>query len=346
MGLAALMAAMVRYPGGSATLMPMPSEAGHSGVAVHVVIPTHTTRHLDCCLASIALQRRLPASVVVTCDTSAPEIGLLLDSLWPRVVQALRGRPAPALLHIFRPHQGKAMLNQVRNNGLRALEQAGRLRPADVVLVVDGDTLLAPDGVARHAELAVQGHEVVIPYRINLGESVTAGITPERILEAAAHGQLNLAVEGQTGDALTGRHRRYRRQLLFRRFLPVWAGVNKPHKPKILGGHHAVSVRSLQAVNGYDEQYESYGFDDDDLSRRLHALKPPPRTAIAVKDILAYHLWHQTRAPARPTDAPGYQRFVQELPVAAERGWRTPLPQPQPTVRLVSASPAAIAAQA
>src|SRR5262249_6815500 len=117
-------------------------------------------------------------------------------------------------------------------------------------------------------------------------------------------------------------------------------GLPKAHKPKILGGHHAVSVRCLRAVNGYDEQYTGYGYDDDDLSRRLHALSPPPRTAIAVSEILALHLWHPSRAPARPTDAPGYARFSSPgLPIEAEHGWRNPIPQPEPHVRVIEGGP-------
>jgi hypothetical protein len=313
---------------------------------VHVVIPTHTVRHLACSLSSIALQRTLPATVVVTCDVDDPAIGRELEAVWPRVVGSLGGRSAPPLLYASRRHQGRPMLNQVRNNGLRALERAGVLQDNDVVVVVDGDTVLGPEAVSRHGQLAGRGYELVIPYRVNLSELATREITPEWILHAAATGTLGLAIAGPDGEALSDRHRRYIRQLLMRRLLPVWAGVNKAHKPKVLGGHHAVSVRQLRAVNGYDEQYVSYGFDDDDLSRRLHALKPPPRTAIAVKDILAYHLWHPTRAPERPTQAPGYERFVRDLPVVAEHGWRSPLEQPGVVERAISGASAAIGAGA
>jgi hypothetical protein len=315
-----------------------------SNLAVHVVIPTHTRRHLASCLASIALQRVLPSTVVVTCDTDAAEIGEEMDGVWPGVVAALEGRAPPTLAQITRPHQGRAMLNQVRNNGLRALAQIARLRDRDVVLVVDGDTLLAPEAVARHAEIAASGYELCIPYRVNLSEQISQNVSPQSILDAARHNTFAPLVGASDDEALRERDRRYRRQLLLRRILPVWAGVNKPHKPKVLGGHHAVSVRRLRAVNGYDEQYTCYGFDDDDLSRRLHALRPPPRTAIAVRTILAYHLWHPSRAPERPTEAPGYDRFLRDLPISAQWGWATPLPQPEPTLRIISARPAVGAA--
>jgi hypothetical protein len=111
----------------------------------------------------------------------------------------------------------------------------------------------------------------------------------------------------------------------------------KSHKPKLLGGHHAITVARLREINGYDEEYVGYGFDDDDVSRRLYALRPMPRIAIAADRIIAFHLWHPSRAPARPTDAPGYARFRSPLrtPVAL-RGWRTPMSQPTPRVIQVS----------
>lgn len=74
-------------------------------------------------------------------------------------------------------------------------------------------------------------------------------------------------------------------------------------------------------------------------------MDPRPRTFIAVRDIIAWHLWHPTRAPVRPTQAPGYARFsTPELPVVAEHGWRNPVPQPHPVVRVVEAGLPAMAA--
>lgn len=303
---------------------------------VHIVIPTHTTRHLAACLSSMAWQIRPADTVVVTCDTDDTSVPALLDRWWPRVAAACR-TTVPTLLYASRPHQGEPRLNQTRNNGLRALERAGRLAERDLVVLLDGDTLLAADAVLRHGEFAALGFEVIIPFRVNLDQVRTSSLDPERLLELAAAGGDPLAglVTPEEREALSARHRRYLRHLRLRAApLP---GIPKAHKPKILGGHHAVSVRALRAVNGYDEQYTGYGYDDDDLSRRLHALDPPPRIAIAVSEIVAYHLWHPTRAPRRPTEAPGFARFRRgDLPVVAERGWRTPAMQPEPVVREIA----------
>jgi hypothetical protein len=305
---------------------------------VHVVIPTHTTRHLDTCLACMAWQARPADTVVVSSDTDDPAIPALLSRCWPRIAAACKGRP-PRLVYTARPFQQHARLNQVRNNALRALDQTAQPRSYDTVVVLDGDTVLGADAILRHWELSELGFELIIPYRINLDRARTSSLDLERLLRVAAAAGDPLAglATQEEWQSLADRHRRYVRHLRLRAApLP---GIPKAHKPKILGGHHAVSVRCLRAVNGYDEQYIGYGYDDDDLARRLHALEPSPRTAIAVGDIMAYHLWHPSRAPKRPTEAPGYERFSRsDLPLQAEHGWTNPMPQPKPVVRTIAAS--------
>jgi hypothetical protein len=301
---------------------------------VHLVIPTHTTRHLAACVACVARQTLLPETVTVTCDTDDPAIGQLLCDLWPRVVRAMKG-PAPALLYVRRPHQGEGRVSQARNNALRALDAAGWLDDRDLVVFIDGDMLLAESALDQHARA---GAEVVIPFRVNLDQPRTAAITPEKLLDRDVQSPFAGLARADEMASLARRHRRYRRQLLVRR-LAAMTGLPliKPHKPKLLGGHHSVSVRYLRAVNGFDEQYLGYAWEDDDLSRRLHALRP--RVAIAVRTIMAFHLWHPTQASGDPLKDRGYQRFsTRGLPIVAERGWRNPLPQDPPVHTVISAA--------
>lgn len=319
----------------------MPSRSLYLRPPVHVVVCTHTTRHLGACLAALAVQTRPPASIIVSADTDDPAIGQLLRTLWPRLASACPHAPPP-LVHVFRPHQHQARLNQVRNNGLRALEALFAPGEHDLVVMLDGDTLLDHHAIDRHATLAGAGADVVVPYRINLDGPTTDSLSPEQIADGRLAGGLTSLAKPDDRKGLHRRDRRYRLQLALRSLIPAGARFVKDHKPKVLGGHHAVTLRALRSVNGYDEQYVDYGYDDDDLSRRLFALRPRPRIAVAVKSILAFHLWHASRAPARPMLAPGFARFSQpDLPVFAERGLLNPLEQPEPTALFVSAAPAA-----
>ncbi len=305
---------------------------------VHLVVSTHTTRHLGACLGALALQTRLPDSVTVTCDTDDESIGALLRSIWPKVIAKVRDRAEinpPPLFQVFREHQGEPRLNQVRNNGLRALDGAGMLEDSDLIVVIDGDILLEEHAIARHAVLAAKGAEFILPFRINLTKQMTLGISEASLLGAQALGGNFVRSLATVDDLSTLRRRagRYRRQLAARR-LPRWLKLVKAHKPKPLGGHHALTVAVMRKINGYDEGYVGYGYDDDDLGRRLHTLPRRPVVAIAVEQILAFHLHHPTRAPASPTNAPGYARFIAPgWSSYAEHGWQNPAFQPVPTVR-------------
>jgi hypothetical protein len=286
-------------------------------------------------MAAIAAQTRPPDTVVVSCDTNDAAIGRSLDQVWPLAVARMRAlsRPVPPLIQVFREHQGRARPAQTRNNGVRALDRAVGLPDRDLIVGFDGDMVLEPKALEKHAALAAQGFEFVIPFRLCLDEAATARFGPVHFLEG---GDVPRPTEPEMA-ALAARQARYELQLR-RRAGPLGRWLVKPHKPKLISAHYAVTARCLRAVNGFDEEYQDYGYEDDDLGRRLHAL--PARTCIAVDRILAFHLWHPSRAPSRPTDAPGYARFRRRgLPTFARFGWDNPTPQPMPIARTVPAEP-------
>lgn len=318
-----------------------PLMPNHSALArACVLIPTHTTRHLALCVGSLRFQQTPPHAVVVTCDNERSDIAALLEDVWGPTARALqeRGGHAPVLLHVQRAHAGQARVNQVRNNGLRALDNAGMLREQDVVIICDGDTMLAPDAIAKHVARARAGADVTACYRVELTESQTQRVTESDVL-ASAERFASMFAESQTAERMArlgARHARYVRSLRMRRWLPTWTGLVKPHKPKLLGGHHAVRVATLRAINGYDERFEGYGFDDDDLSRRIHALRPAAQVSIGVRDIIAVHLWHPVRAPAAINGSPGHQTFCLPWTTRAAEGWSSPRSQDELHVRVVA----------
>jgi hypothetical protein len=292
---------------------------------MYVVIPTHTTRHLAPTLAGVANQSRRPDVVVVSCDCENADIEALLKE-WAN-------RLSLPVVHASRPHQGQARINQVRNNGFRALDSIGRLRrpgatdepihPQARVIIIDGDTVLAPTAVDRHLQIGLEG-DLVIPYRVDLTPERTVAFTAEAI----ASGELDPEPTEADLALLETRHRRYVRQLWFKSI-----GLMKAHKPKIIGGHHSVRVGRYLQVNGYDERYVDYGFDDDDFARRIYQSSGTCR--VAVRDIIAFHLYHPSRKPERMNKTDAYRRFRdRSLPATCERGFRYPLEQDDLSVRL------------
>lgn len=304
-----------------------------------VLIPTHTTRHLALCVASLRHQRTPPWAVVVSCDNDDAAIGSLLREVWPQTAAALRERTGhePPMLHASRPTLGQARLNQVRNNGLRALINAGHLRDQDVVVVCDGDTMLEPDAIGKHVALRASGVDVTVCYRVELTEEATPGVLMGDVAgsEASFRAMLARCATGDELATLRERQSRYERAQRRRRWIPAWTGLVKAHKPKILGGHHSVAVHAFKAVNGFDERFGGYRFNDDDLGRRLYALRPRLNVHIAIDEILAVHLWHPIRAPSKLQMAPGFELFRQAWTCRAQLGLDNPREQPAVMVRTI-----------
>ncbi len=293
---------------------------------VHVVIPTHTTRHLAATLGALAASENPPATVVVSIDGDSPD--------FTGLVQAVPFSPETTAVVVTRAHQGQPRLNQVRNNGLRALKHLNYAQPEDLIIIIDGDMALARDALGLHQQTARTGADVVLASRANLTEPQTEALCD--LISHARHERVEALMARYWADGsleLARRHHRAARQAKLASLPMVGRLIVKGHKPKILGGHHAVRWSILEKVNGYDERFVSYGYDDDDLARRVRAAGA--RTAVCVDSIRAFHLWHPTRAPTRPTDAPGYVTFTKPWTPRAQSGIVDGVDQPEPEINII-----------
>lgn len=274
---------------------------------VHVIIPTHTDRYLDFVLVGLARQTVAPASITVTCDVVEPRI----DAMIRRCADWL----GLSVRHVRRPHTGAERLAQVRNNAVRALIDSGVT--GGRLLFLDGDTVPSDTCIERHARLGIDV-DLVLPYRIYLTEKQTSHLDAGELLRGE---QFIKATPTQLAQ-LDRLHRRY---LLHARLRRV--RLAKSHKPKMLGGHHSVTLDTYRKVNGHDEEYHTWGTEDDDFARRVY--KAGGSARIAVRDILVYHLHHPSRAPGDWFDRPNAHRFLRrDLPVRCLKGLDSPLEQP------------------
>jgi glycosyl transferase family 7 (putative galactosyltransferase) len=293
---------------------------------VHVVIPTHTTRHLATTLCALAASENPPATVVVAVDGDDP--GFI------KLVESISFASETTAVVVARAHQGQPRLNQVRNNGLRALKHLNRIQPHDLVLMIDGDMALARDAIGMHLAAAKTGADLVLASRANLSEPETDALTSLIVSDSGTSAdELMKSLWADSAPKLANRQRRTDRQARLRAVPLVGRLIVKGHKPKILGGHHALRWALLETVNGYDERFVEYGYDDDDLARRVHAAGA--RTAVRIDSIAAFHLWHPTRAPTRPVDAPGYSTFTQPWKPRADSGIVDGANQPEPEINIV-----------
>lgn len=273
---------------------------------VHVIIPTHLDRYLDFVLVGLARQTMAPASITVTCD--------VVDERIDEMVRRCADWLGMTIRHVRRPHTGTERLAQVRNNAVRALLDAGVCDGR--LLFLDGDTMPSDHCVQRHAALGCNV-DLVLPYRIYLTQEQTDALDAGALLR----GGMTI---GPSAAQLAQLDRLHRRYLLHQR-LRRWH-LAKSHKPKMLGGHHSVSLAMYRQVNGHDEEYHTWGTEDDDFCRRVYRAGGTAR--IAVRDIIVFHLHHPTRAPRDWFDRPNAQRFLRrDLPLRCARGLDSPVEQ-------------------
>ncbi len=274
---------------------------------VHVVVSTHTTRHLARVIQGLVVQTRTPTSVVVTSDVDEPAIHSLVEEMAPKVPFAM--------MLVQRSHTGKSRSSQVRNNGVRALIGRGQTGTA-TLLFLDGDCVPGTGSLESHAELCAP-QRLVVGFRHDLTEEQTDCLVQG--LQVSVEESIKLLPSQIL--ALVTREKRYRRQAFLKRF-----GLAKPHKPKLLSANFSVSLVDYAAINGFDERYEGYGQEDDDLGRRLYQQGCTPVTALA--RTIVYHQFHPTRAPGAWHESLNAELFQRSGPAFCHLGLNNPAAQP------------------
>ncbi|HMN40009.1 MAG TPA: galactosyltransferase-related protein [Phycisphaerales bacterium] len=272
----------------------------------HVIISTHTTRHLRATLLGVAIQSPRPATVVVSIDNDRSEVRELCG--------ACAGEFSLPILVVWRAFPGEVRVGQVRNNGVRALAGAG-VEAGDWLHLLDGDSVCRP-GMLATAERLRAGHDLLIGGRVLLTEEQTGAYDEAALAEGGspvAHTPEQLAERA-------ARDGRYRRQQFFKRF-----GLVKAHKPKVLGANHACTLGMYERVNGYDETFRGAWREDDDFGRRVHLAGG--RARVAVEDVCVDHLWH----PLNPQKRENWSELSSESsgphPWMPRAGLSNPLPQ-------------------
>ncbi|MBS0216938.1 MAG: glycosyltransferase family 2 protein [Proteobacteria bacterium] len=247
-----------------------------------LVVSTYNWKEaLALCLHSIAAQRVLPLEVVVADDGSREDTAELIRTM-------AADFPVP-LIHAWQEDAG-FRLARVRNLGIAASS-------GDYVIFLDGDLILHPRFVADHLAL-------IRPGIFLQGSRLNA--TPEESARLLAGGKPKFSpfmdMEG-----------RYKRKHALR--LP-WVARRKAltaEGGQMMGCNMGIWRADLDRVNGFDDNYEGWGREDDDISARLkHAglVRRPIRFAG-----LAIHLWHKTRWPdgIPPTEVLPNDRFFNKV---------------------------------
>lgn len=223
--------------------------------------------HLRRVLESIAGQRTSRRLEVVVSDDGSTDHT-------PQVVAEFAASVAFPVRFVTHPH--------TEFHAARCRNEGARLTTAPRLHFVDGDCLLPPDHLEQHLAAAGSG-VVTCGYCVRMEQAVTQHVTMEVVRS------------GKFTAWATDEQRRELRQMHFK---AVWYSLlGHPTKPPLRSGDFAMSRADFERVNGFDENFQGWGCEDDDFGRRLRA--SGLRLASILNRTYLYHLWHPP-APTRP----------------------------------------------
>ena len=263
---------------------------------ISVIVTTYQWKEaLAVCLASLLAQRDRQFEIVVADDGSPPDTAEL--------VGCLARTASVSITHCYQENQGFRAA-AIRNQAVSRCQ-------GDYLVFLDGDCLVLPHFVERHRRLAGAGC-FVAGNRVLMNRSLSAGL---------------LAATGPLAPLTFLRLAQYRLQGKINRLLPFvhlrfhpLRGIRPGMWQRARSCNLGVWKRDFVGVNGFDEVYCGWGYEDSDLVIRLihkGVMRKDGRFALPV-----LHLWHPEHN--REQRDANHERFLQRLTqkqfVQAERG--------------------------
>lgn len=217
--------------------------------------------HLLRVLHSIAAQRNVDGmfEVVVTDDGSKDETLEVVERF-----AVAQNFPVRWTTHEHQTFQ----LARCRNDGVRE-------SVAPYLLFLDGDCLIPPDHIEAHLSVREPG-VAYAGYAHYLDQAASQQIDVGSVISGDF---MNLA-NNKEAKRLAKLHRKSR----------LYEMIGHPTKPKLFGGNIGIHRSDYERVNGYDEAFEGWGCEDDDLRLRLRQAGMKIRSIGVLTH--TYHLWH------------------------------------------------------
>lgn len=222
-------------------------------------------------LDSVAQQQLMPLEVLIADDGSTAATRQMIESI---------KLPVP-LHHVWQEDTGYRLAT-IRN---RSAAQAR----GDYLIFIDGDCILRPDFIKNHMKLAEPGW-LVAGHRLLLSETFTAQVLQAKQTLASFPQLVQAYVSGGLN-----------------RLAPLlnlpdshWRRRKPKHWPMARGCNIAVWRDDFRQVNGFDERFNGWGYEDSDLAVRLI------RAGIGCKSgryaTGVFHLWHKENDRSRERD--------------------------------------------
>jgi glycosyltransferase involved in cell wall biosynthesis len=252
-----------------------------------IVITTYNwPEALNLVFSSASIQSVMPSEIHVADDGSKEETADLIK-FWDQQL------PIPVYHHWqqddgFRP-------NPVRNRGIANCS-------SDLVIMLDGDMVMHPDFVADHLEFSKPGC-FIQSRRVRLSESLTA-----------------LALrDGKFEFSIASKGVRRRTQAIRNRLLAHLTSSVDQNFRHIRGANMSFWRKDLIAVNGLNEDFVGWGFEDHELIARLY--HSGLKRIYLRQAALAYHLEHANNDRHRKSINQGiFEQCISKHLVRASNG--------------------------
>jgi len=241
-------------------------------------------QHLRRALESIALQEGVESKLelVITDDGSTDETAQVVEQF---------ARTVPFRVGFTTHPHTTFRLSRCRNEGAKA-------STAPYLLFLDGDCILPRDHVRVHLARRKKG-TVMAGDCCRLDQASSERVTSEVIRSGEFQAW---APQSET--------RRLRKLDVSASFYRL---IRHPTKPKLFGNNVGIWRSDFELVNGYDENFQGWGCEDDDLRNRLR------KAGVQIECILrwtqTYHLWHRTE-----DSQPAFWKEGNNVPYLLRRG--------------------------
>jgi glycosyltransferase involved in cell wall biosynthesis len=254
-----------------------------------IVIVYNRAAWLKVCLGALLHQSVRPDEVVVADDGSQPAE---VDA----VKAFLAAYPIPSQ-YAFQEDRGFRAA-AARNMGIRRAS-------GDYLVMLDCDIVLMPDAMAQHLDRARPGRFLQGRAAL-LDEAATRPVLERGLLTSADLDPLWRAADR---SPLAAAEWRFQKNRLLRAL-----HMTKRHKPQLVSNHFSLFREDIEKVNGFDERYEGWGLEDDDLGQRLYQAGLDVRSVS--RHARAVHLWHATNKPDATEWASRNTAYFHRDPVA------------------------------
>lgn len=245
-------------------------------LGVSVIVTTYNWPDaLDRVLSGLNAQTYDRMEVIIADDGSKEETGF--------VVQAWQKRASFPIKHCWHPDEGfRAAM--IRN-------RAAALAQYDYLIFLDGDCVPLPNFVSNHVTLAEEGY-FVSGNRLLLNQAFTRKALAEKMpLERLSLTQWAVKTIQRECN----------------RFLPILTlpmGQFRKMSPKQWKGVKTCNLALWRAdyalVNGLDEQFVGWGFEDSDLIVRLLRANRKRKSGKFATGVI--HLWHKEQSRSMLTE--------------------------------------------